>query len=108
MAKVKYKKVFWPAISCVLMYAFINLSLYITLTQLKLPFPIYTVLIIVTIIAPPLLLFLELLGLRDKLWSFWKDIPTVIHQIICLVCSFWIGYICYSLVPSIKNDYEKS
>ena len=97
----------WPALSFTLLFVFINLCLYILLA-LESNFPIYVTIIISNLFLATAALFLELSGLREKLWSVWRSWPTAIHKIICGICVFWIGLLSFkALIPAIKKDYEK-
>lgn len=98
----------WPALSFALLFTFVNLSLYIFLA-FKSGFPIYFIMIISSLTLPTFAIFLELSGIREKLWNIWKSWPVVVHKIICGICAFWIGFLSFkALIPAIKKNYEKN
>lgn len=96
--------------SLTFLYGFINLSVYICLTSKISDFNLFSIIIVLqTFLIPMFILFIELMGYREKIWKFWKSVPILVHQLITALCIFWSGYLgVKAILPIIKEQYVKN
>jgi len=104
------KKKMWSALSLTFLYGFINLSVFICLASKISDFYLFSNIIVFQVLLIPMsILFIELMGYREKIWKFWKSVPILVHQLITAFCIFWGGYLCLkAFLPIIKEQYVKN
>jgi hypothetical protein len=108
MGNTTFKDKILPALSAVLLYALLNLSLIILIT-LKLDIKSYAIAVIVITFMPVVFKFIELIGYKDKLWSYWKLLPTKMHVGICIITASGLCYMLKNTFSkTIRIDYEKN
>lgn len=102
-------KKIWGAASFVSISALWAFESYIILTLKLASFPIYASIIVVNGLIVVLAPFLELSGLRERLWIKWVNtIPTFIHKALLGVCLIWITALGFTtLLPALKKAYEE-
>lgn len=101
---------FWPSLSRALLYAFLNLGLFICLA-FKLRFFAFVIVIVINVlILPPLLMFFESVGYSERIIKWWDEKFSIgIHKCICILCFSWICILCaFFLAPALKKEYEKN
>ena len=103
-----FKTKILPALSAIMLYALLNLVLFIFITS-KVDIQSYGIAIIVTMFMPVVFKFIELIGYKDQLWRLWKLLPTKMHAGICIIAA---SGLCYLLAKpfckTIRIDYEKN
>lgn len=105
---MKTRKEKWACISITLLAGLLNLFLFVFLELKYDQFSWTTAIISGSFIIPMGATFMNVSGYNKKLWKKWKSLPVIIHQLIVLMCAFWIGFLVLKVLPvALKKEYEK-
>lgn len=102
------KKKIWPALSTCTLVGFLNLATFICIEKYFSYFSLFAVLILSIIIIPMVSIFLELTGIRKRIWKYWSEkIKFYVHQLISMICLFWIFSLSFKcLLPLTREMYD--
>ncbi len=105
--KNSLKKNFWPALSITLLFTFFSLSFYLFIAFEE-KFFVYAFIVILNLLILSIIFFLDIIGVKKRIWSSWRSFPIFAHKIICIICIIWISLLSLKgLIPAIKKEYEK-
>jgi len=98
----------WACLSLTSLFGLFFLLLFVFIELKFNQFSHSCAIIISAFIVPTGTIFLGISGFGKKIWEAWKSLPKIMHQLVSIMCMFWIGFFIIKSLPiALKKEYEK-